>query len=430
MRRMVCSLLALVVVLGALAPVGAQGDALIGPDSFPAGINPLTGLPVDDPAVLDRRPVMVKVVNAPAEARPQWGLPQADIVWEVLLAGGVTRFAVVFLSQSPERVGPVRSLRLVDFELARMYRALVATSGMSVGTGEVLKDDGLMYYRTIASSGHCPALCRDETLDRPLEYTLFANLPALREYAEELGRDTEPEPITGLAFSADVPGGGQPVESLEVRYRNTHVNWTYDPAAGVWLRAHDGEPHLDATTGEQLVADNVIVVEEEHVIQPYVIEEYWGYANWAYSANFIGGGRAVLLRDGQYFEGEWRRESRSDGLYFVDGAGAVLPLKPGRTYFNLVPRWVNGYQLALHLSDPLQATVTIPSVYLRWGPSEEATMAAWAYADDTMPVIGRNRTGSWLQVVFDDKVLWIDAEVVDLDGDALSLPLARPTSEG
>ncbi|NDJ75964.1 MAG: DUF3048 domain-containing protein, partial [Chloroflexi bacterium] len=130
------SLVLLVLIIVALLPqhrTDAQDGDMIGPEEYPEGINPLTGLPVYDPEVLLRRPILVKVVNAPDMARPQWGLPQADVVWEYWMPGGFTRFAAIFYSQSPERVGPIRSLRMPDFELAHIYNSLIATSGMANG---------------------------------------------------------------------------------------------------------------------------------------------------------------------------------------------------------------------------------------------------------------------------------------------------------
>jgi hypothetical protein len=428
MRRMFFLLLILVVTLP-LAGASAQGPDLIGPATYPANINPLTGLSVDDPAVLDRRPLIVKIVNAPAEARPQWGLMQADIVWEYLLSGGWTRFAAVYLSESPKRVGPVRSLRLVDFELVRIYNSLIAASGMSIGTRDVLKKDPLMLSRLISGSSPCPALCRDPEVDRKWEFTLFGDTEEIRVLAEEMGKDTAGGPSSGMAFSANIPPGGRALDSVEIEYRAARVTWTYDPDRAVWLREHDGEVHLDAISGQQLYTDNVVILEEEHTVQPYMYENYWGYENFAFSTNFIGSGRAILLRDGQYIEGTWQRDSREDALHFYDLQGNVLPFKPGRTFFNLVPRWQDGYQLVLRVPDPATLTIAASSVNLRWGPNTYFGAADAAFQGDVLPVIGRNNHGSWVQVLVDDKVLWVATELVTLSGDVMDLPLVRPTIE-
>src|SRR5207237_8366910 len=100
-------------------PLGA-----VGPFNFPAGVNPLTGLPVDDPAVLQRRPLAVKISNAPVLVRPQAGIGDADLVFEHLTEGRLTRFTAVFWTHTPPRVGSIRSARLIDLEIATIYTAI------------------------------------------------------------------------------------------------------------------------------------------------------------------------------------------------------------------------------------------------------------------------------------------------------------------
>mgnify|MGYP006276160905 CR=1 FL=1 len=406
-----------------------QETDLIGPATYPPNVNPLTGLTVDDPTVLDRRPVIVKVVNAPAEVRPQYGLMQADIVWEHLLAGGLTRFAAIYYSQAPERFGPVRSVRLVDFELLRIYRALLTGSGMAQGTLDILRRDALVSSRTLTGTAPCPAFCRDEDVNEKLEYTLFSDVAGLRELAEETERDTTPQEVGGMAFSEATPAGGVPIDDIQVWYRNTTINWAWDEASGRWLRSQDGEAHLDATSGEQLSAANVLIMEDAHVEQPFVSDQYWGPPNFAFSVNFIGSGRAILLRDGQYFEGEWRRASQDGVLTFFDQNGETLAFKPGNTFFNLMPRWVGAYNLVFGLQDQATATVNVSSVNLRWGPTQNYSAGDAAFGGDTLPVVGRNNSGTWVQVLKDDNVLWVASSLVELDRSVMTLPLVRPTNE-
>ena len=87
---------------------------------------PLTGLPAPDAAATRARAVGVKVENSP-ESRPQSGLDQADVVYETLTEGGITRFNAIFHSNACEVVGPVRSARLSDVYLMPQYQALFAS---------------------------------------------------------------------------------------------------------------------------------------------------------------------------------------------------------------------------------------------------------------------------------------------------------------
>ncbi len=411
----------------------ASASEMLGPDSYPPGVNPLTGLQVDDPALLNRRPLGIKIVNAPAAVRPQTGLAYADLVWEHELGGGVTRFTAFFLSRDVERVGPVRSLRLVDFNLARIYRSLIVFSGMSEGVRDIRQGDPVMLALSFGGVEPCPALCRDETAiadGEPLEYTLYGNTAALRELAAEQGRNVTPEPVYGMAFAQATPEGGTAVDSIDIALRQTVIRWAWDAGSQRWLRWQDGAPHLDTATEEQLSAANVLILEEEHTVQPEVAPNYWGPGNFAFSVNFIGSGRVYLFRDGQYFVGEWRRTEREAPLEYFDMAGNVLPLKPGNTYVQLVPRWSASYLLTFRLTNPPLATISINSVFLRVGPGESFGGRDAGYLGDTFPVLGRNNSGTWVQVLTPgDEVLWVQTDALTF-ADPLALerlPYVRAT---
>ena len=97
-----------------------------GPSNFPSNVDPLTGLEVTDPTLLDRRPMLIKVSNIPRDNRPQWGLSLADIVFEYYTEEGATRFAAIFLGNDADIVGPIRSGRFIDGQLVHGYKAVFA----------------------------------------------------------------------------------------------------------------------------------------------------------------------------------------------------------------------------------------------------------------------------------------------------------------
>ena len=95
-------------------PTATMLPGSLGPDDFPENVNPLTGLVVDNPGVLERRPVGVKINNYPRTNRPQWGLSLADIVYEFYHNNDLPRFHAIFYGNDAEQVGPIRSARLFD----------------------------------------------------------------------------------------------------------------------------------------------------------------------------------------------------------------------------------------------------------------------------------------------------------------------------
>ncbi|MEL6526317.1 MAG: DUF3048 domain-containing protein, partial [Chloroflexota bacterium] len=389
MKRLLFALLSLAFTL----PVIAQDD-IVGPDDYPENINPLTGLEVDNPDVLNRRPLIIKVSNFPDFVRErQHGLMDADVVWEHLLAGGVTRFSAVFYSNEVERVGPIRSARLVDFELLRFYNALFSYSGMAQGTIDAMNGDPLVRSRVVGGSGPEPALYRVPEDGIALEHTLFGNTAEIRNLAVEYERDTEPEAFGGMAFSTETPTNAVPLDSFIVRYRNVIVEWVWDAEAERWMRFTDDEPHILADTGEQLNATNVVIVEEEHPIQPVVSDNYWGPPNFAFSVNFVGEGRIFMLRDGTVIEGVWRRETRDDDLTYYDLDGEILPFNPGNTFFNLVPMWIDGYEVEVQITDAPIVTVDVGEgvgTNMRFGPGSAYISPDVAYTGDEFALLGRN----------------------------------------
>jgi hypothetical protein len=93
-----------------------QNAGDLGPCSYPINVNPLTGLEVANPESLNRRPIDVKISNSPAIVRPQSGISEADLVFEHYTEVGITRFSAIFYTNAPQRVGSIRSARLIDYE--------------------------------------------------------------------------------------------------------------------------------------------------------------------------------------------------------------------------------------------------------------------------------------------------------------------------
>ncbi len=431
-------LLLVAVLLGLLLiniATAQEEPEVIGIESYPENINPLTGLPTETPENLNRRPLLIKISNYPPLVRDlQRGLNDAEIVWEHLLAGGVTRFSAIFLENDYEQVGPIRSGRLVDFELSRIYRSLFAYSGMSQGTLDILRGDALMLERVVGGSGPCPPFCREEQEGVALEHTLFGNTSEIRKLAVERGADVEPDPIYGMAFSEEPLHPGEPLERMVIRYAETEISWVWDDASERWLRWQDGAAHTDSATGMQINAANVVVIEDTHTIQPFVADQYWGPPNFAFSVNFIGSGRIFFMRDGMVYEGVWVRETREEPLRFFDADGRVLPFHPGNSFFNLVPRWIDGYEVEVVVEDaPIAIVNGDTGVLMRYGPNELYVSPDVAYPLDAFRIIGRNHDGDWLQLKRDDeRAIWLPLERLDVPEDLeiiADLPHSRATNE-
>ena len=328
----------------ATSPVGSPAaeaeptqsiPGLIGPDNFPPNVNQLTGLVVEDPARLDHRPLAIKISNYPAVVRPQSGINSADLVFEHYAEGGVTRFTAVFYGNEANPVGSIRSSRLIDLEIPKMYDAAFAYSGSS-GPVRLMLRDSPFYDRIISPDFGHGGYYRIEDPNKAVEHTLFTDTGRLRAILEERGLNTRPQFQTNMAFHPQPPAGGVPGSSIEVRYVGTNAFWRYDPITMAYMRSTDGTAHVDANTGQQLNFKNVIVLAAHHE-DTGILEDLVGGGHYSIQIQIWGEGPVSIFRDGQRFDGRWRRENPNDMLTFYDQAGNILPLAPGNSFFQLVP---------------------------------------------------------------------------------------------
>jgi Protein of unknown function (DUF3048) N-terminal domain/Protein of unknown function (DUF3048) C-terminal domain len=329
--------------------------------SRPSNINPLTGLPVSDPALLQRRPILARLGNDPG-ARPHAGLNQADLVFEEMIdqRGGffaITRLTAVFLGQNAT-VRPFRSARQVNASLQPMFDGALAHSGAGKGVRFLLSNlpwgkpttrslnlDDLFYGSTYCTIGNSYINRMASTVEH-----IHATLAA-----QGLEKDV---PLRGFDFSPNAPGGA-PTTSIAFDhtpwpYTTASILWKYDPASGRYLRFMGGAPHLTqqyAITGkwggacnvtgpittEQVSAANVVVLNADY--EPTDARDFTedSLGSTSVFIGLTGSGTAHIYRDGVQISGTWQRPTLQHFFQFVDANGNTIPLKPGNTWFEIAP---------------------------------------------------------------------------------------------
>jgi hypothetical protein len=318
----------------------AEVVGIISAANFGTERNPLTGEVVNNPANLQRRPIAIKLSNAPAKyTRPQSGLNDADLIFEHTTERNLTRFTAIFYGNTPAKIGPVRSARLIDLELAAMYDAALAYSGSSKGVAERLRNSDFRprilyawekgYYR----SGE----------DKPVEHTLYGNPDLLWEALAELEQNVPPALTSTNVFSDEAPTGGTPARSIHIDYNWETVDWHYDGISGRYQRWADGEIHTDGNSGEQVSFANVIAISPFHAFDGNICEQInadGSCAAYSVEVQLWGTGSASVFRDGQLYNVIWQRENRGDSLTFTDSEGRPFPLKIGNSWIQVVPSWL------------------------------------------------------------------------------------------
>lgn len=289
----------------------------------PTGRYPLTGEPTDRPRTGE--PVLaVKVDNARA-AFPQAGLDRADIVYEELVEGGVTRFLALFHSEIPDVVGPVRSARLVDAHVLSPYHPVLAYSGARAEVEQAIGGTdaiGLVVDR--GDSTFFPERGRSSP------HNLMADTTAvLRRGADR----PEVDPASSGLVHGPASEEGEVGFEVSIRMSGSQVtSWEYDDDGGVYRRFSNGNPFVVTGTGRVGAANVVVVLTDvgaggccDSADKPYV------------EPRLTGSGEAVVLRDGRRFEATWSKASTDDHLVLRDGDGEDLPMAPGPTWIHLAP---------------------------------------------------------------------------------------------
>lgn len=314
-----------------------------GPDDFPAGVNPLTGIKVRDADLLERRPLGVKIQLYPRNQRPIYGVSQADVVFDYYQNNGLTRLHALFYGndvtgESPQQIGPIRSARLFDDTIMRMYQSVFAFGGAARKVLNRLYNSGNADLLVTEGNNNCPPMCRVDPNGFNL---LFTDSAKLSQYITDKKVENGQQNLEGISFDTQAPAGGQAVNQIFTRYSISAYNrWDYDPASGRWLRFQDtqedengsGEayaPMIDGLNGAQIAADNVIVLPLTHTYpdpgQTTIID-----------IMLSGSGPAYVFRDGQVYEVLWNRPASDSVLFFTTTDGEPFPLKPGNTWFQVI----------------------------------------------------------------------------------------------
>jgi hypothetical protein len=314
-------------VVGLVAGCASHSHPSAGPSGSPsptaATTQPLTGLPLAAGSGAATRPALfVKIENAP-QARPQTGLDKADVVYEAIAEGGITRFAAIFQSVDPGDLGPVRSVRPQDPDIAAPLHGIAAYSG---GVTPIVNDLSTV-AQNLSADTSVAASAYHRTTDRVAPHNLYATASKLWALAAA-PYDQPPKPL--FEYGA-MPSGATPAASADVPLSGVaDVRWAWDGKA--WRRSQDGVPFTVTGSGRIGPAD---------VILQYVQITSAGYQDVAGTpvpkAVVMGTGKAQLLRGGKVISGTWSKPSRFDVTQFTTADGQAMDLQPGQTWVELVP---------------------------------------------------------------------------------------------
>jgi hypothetical protein len=287
----------------------------------PPPIAPLTGLPDPSGAARNRCAVTVKIDNTQA-GHPKYNVDQADVIYEEVVEGGITRLAAIFNSHNPDRVGPVRSVRKTDHLLVAPLKGVFAYSGGAPDS--------------VASINTAPVVLLDENRagnamfrdgNRRAPWNLYARVDQM------YGRCKDPAPPALFTYrDPKTPvTAGTPLTSALVNFRaGFEVRWTWDAPSGTWKRRIFGGPEMTASN-LQFAPQNVVIM-----YAPYAggdpRPQYFMYGA---EAQLVGTGRLQVLTGGKLIDGTWSRPAANQRARLLDKAGTEIRLAPGQTWVEI-----------------------------------------------------------------------------------------------
>jgi hypothetical protein len=271
--------------------------------------------------VIDGRVLVVKLDNT-IDAEPHAGLEDADVVYIEQVEGGLTRFAAVFSTRLPKKIGPIRSARISDIDLLAQYgKVAFAFSGSQARMRPVIARANLFNVSgDVGPAGYY----RDNS--RPAPYNFFGDGPQLLRRAPYAVHAHD----VGFRFSTAVPAHGLTVTSATIHWPAATAVFAWNAAAKRWLLTMDG---VKAVSDGKPLGGTTVVVQYVDVHNSIYHDRHGGITPMSET---IGKGRALILRDGKVFSARWSRSTASAGTIWTTPSGSRLPFAPGQVWVLLV----------------------------------------------------------------------------------------------
>jgi Protein of unknown function (DUF3048). len=327
----------------AVAAATLSADVTAPMVALPMGLNPLTGMLPSDTALLDRRPLAIKVANYPRYIRPQSGLTHADQVYEYYIEGGLTRFIAVFYGDTSDWVGPVRSGRFFDENIQRMYQAFLVFKFADPRVLDHFKVSDFSQFIVVPTLGSCPPFKLLPERHIEVYNNSYFYTPNWEDCVERNSLDNNRPVLRGAFFSDLAPLSDLQGLKIYTYYSDYSYNyWSYSSETRQYYRyqeiddVHEGKPEkyaplMDRMTATAVHASNVVVLYATHTFANTFDEE-----DEVYHIDLTGSGDAYVFRDGVGVVARWHRTNKNQPILVSAANGAMLNLRPGITFYEVI----------------------------------------------------------------------------------------------
>lgn len=318
-----------------IAVVGSTAFAMYNqpmekPDTTPIAIkprpkiyySPLTGLKVNSEADTKKPVTAIMIENSP-DARPQSGLKDAEVVYEAVAEGGITRFLALYQQDKPQLIGPVRSVRPYYLDWVVPYDASIAHVG---GSATALNEVRNGKYRDLDQFFNGGSYWRSSDRYAPHNvYTSFKYLDALNK-----AKGYKSSSPKSMDRTDGEPAKKTNATSISVTISSDLFNssYSYDAKNNYYLRSQAGAQHMDREKG--VITPKVVVVMNVNMHERFedttreVIQT-------------TGSGQVTIFQNGTVIKGSWHKDTRASQLSFTDSNGKKVELVRGQTWITAIP---------------------------------------------------------------------------------------------
>ena len=276
------------------------------------------------------RPYAIMINNVEGARKLQSGLQDAYMVYELMVEGGITRYLALFLDQTTERIGSIRSARHYYLDYALENDAIYVHHGYSPQAREDWSKLGVDRIEVNESTTGW----RDKSASKTYEFTLFTNIEKLGKGIRS--KRTERNKDLLLNYSVDnidisQMEGAIPANKIDIKYSsNTTTNYKYDTDNNIYLRSVNNKSQNDYVTGKQLTVKNIIVYKVKY-------SNIQGDNKGRQTIDNVGNGTGYYISNGYAVPITWKKDSRSSATIYKYNNGKEIQVNDGNTFIQIMP---------------------------------------------------------------------------------------------
>ena len=281
------------------------------------------------------RPYAVMIDNEGARVLPQGGLNQAQVVYEIIVEGGETRFMPVFWGTKPEMIGPVRSSRHYFLDYAMEHDAIYVHFGWSPMAQRDISAFKINNINGVANGGE---IFWDLTREKNNWQDSYTSMARIMEYSSKAKYRTNTGKKSVFSYNSKIAVPEAEVWSasaIKISYSAGNAcSYEYDEKTMMYKRFRKGKPHMERVSGKQLEVCNIIIQR----VKNYTIK---GDTAGRQEVETVGSGTGWFITGGKAVKITWAKKSRDSATRYADEKGVGIKLNPGQTWVQVVPLSAN-----------------------------------------------------------------------------------------